>query len=143
MLYIAYNSLKSAISIRTLRKTLSEGKPINHNSPWKKHPNLSFVIHIIFTLGLVISAFLQFATSKTIPIQQAPKNLPIIRLKEGSFTKIDNKDFDQLIIFQREDDFKEAFALKGKGVIHVRYYGCADNDSIIKNIAQKIDLISN
>ena len=37
---------------------------------------------------------------------------------------------------------KEVFASKGKAVIHVRYYGYADINSVIENIENKIDLIS-
>lgn len=227
--YVVYNLINAAISIRILRKTLSEGRSINHNSPWKNRGKIRFMIYIIFLFGVIISPFIQFAVSKTIPLTQAPTDLPIIRLKDieqnssnyyipsninemniyydcslfapiryhfsensnlpneeekyesgmyyspsiktwayqlrfpsmgkglisdlvkkcsisykgGSFIEIDSKDFDQLIIFEKKYDFKEAFALKGKGIIHVRYWGYADNDSIIKNIAQKIDLISN
>lgn len=65
-----------------------------------------------------------------------------IKYKGGSYTEINNTDFDLLIIFERENNFKEIFALKGKGVVHVSYSGFADKDSIIKSIAPKIDLIS-
>ncbi|KAJ50582.1 hypothetical protein BD780_002728 [Clostridium tetanomorphum] len=66
-----------------------------------------------------------------------------VKYKGGSFTEINNKDFDQLIVLQGGNNFKKIFALKGKGVILVKYWGCADNDSIIKNISKKINLISN
>lgn len=230
-LYVVYDSIKTAISIRTLQKTLSEGRPINHNSPWKNRRKISLILNSIFVLGVIFPAFIQFASSKTIPLAQAPTDLPIIRLndieensiltgktssycnpnnidestiyyncsffapaqyyfsqcgklpnkvekyeskryyspsittwvyqlrfpamgkdllsdlikehnvkyKERSFTEINNKDFDKLIIFEGEDNSKEIFALKGKAVIHVSYSGYADKDSIIKSIAEKID----
>jgi hypothetical protein len=37
---------------------------------------------------------------------------------------------------------KEVFAFKGKAVMHVRYYGYADINSVIENTAEKISLIS-
>lgn len=57
------------------------------------------------------------------------------------FVKTEHPDFDLLIVHE-EDDSKEVFASKGKAVIHVRYYGYADLNSIIENIVKKIDLIS-
>jgi len=57
------------------------------------------------------------------------------------YVKTEHPDFDLLMVY--EDEYsKEVFASKGKGVIHVRYFGYADTNSLIKNIAYKLDLIS-
>lgn len=44
--YLAYTSLQAAISIRTLRKNLIEGKSINHLAPWQKHYRFNSIIAI-------------------------------------------------------------------------------------------------
>ena len=248
VLYLIYNSIKSAISVHAFRKTFLVGKPINHNSPWKNRRKIHFIIHAICVLGLIIPLFIQVATNKAIPLHGAPIDLPIIllqdieqnsnlisktthntlqdnpyydllrqqhdlrflyheniykynwsffapvqyysdeigiipnemwkdnsevyspsinawiyqlrfpsmgsdlivdlvkkrsiRYEKGSFIEIDNEDFDQLTIFQGDDNLKEIFALKEKAVIHIRYRGYKDNNSIIKSISQKINLIS-
>ena len=48
--------------------------------------------------------------------------------------------FDLLIVHE-EEEMKEVFASKGKAVIHVRYYGYANINSVIENIENKIKLI--
>lgn len=50
-----------------------------------------------------------------------------------------NLDF---LIVHEEKNTKEVFASKGKAVMRVRYYGYADINSVIENIVEKIDLIS-
>lgn len=60
---------------------------------------------------------------------------------DEDFVETKHPDFDLLIVHEEEDS-KEVFASKGKAVIHVRYYGYADINSVIENIAEKIDLIS-
>ena len=57
------------------------------------------------------------------------------------FVETKHADLDLLIVHE-EDDFKEVFASKGKAVIYVRYYGYADINSVIENIVEKIDFIS-
>lgn len=49
-------------------------------------------------------------------------------------------NFDLLIVHE-EEAMKEVFASKGKAVIHVRYYGYGDINSIIENIEEKIEII--
>lgn len=84
-LYVAYTSLKAAISIRALRKTLSEGKAIDHHAPWKKHHRITFVIayiYIIFALFGVILPWVQITMSETKTLPLEVTNLPIVRLSE-------------------------------------------------------------
>ncbi|MEH6995659.1 hypothetical protein V7075_23670, partial [Neobacillus drentensis] len=56
------------------------------------------------------------------------------------FVKTRHPTFDLLIVHE-EEAMKEVFASKGKAVIHVRYYGYADINSIIENIEEKIEII--
>ncbi|MDF2548540.1 MAG: hypothetical protein K0R93_3438 [Anaerosolibacter sp.] len=84
-LYVAYTSLKAAISIRALRKTLSEGKPIDHNAPWKKHHRVTFFIACMFIIFAVLGAILPWvqiamSVTKTLPLEDT--DLPIVRLSE-------------------------------------------------------------
>jgi Protein of unknown function (DUF2812) len=58
-----------------------------------------------------------------------------------NFIETKHADLDLLIVHE-EDDFKEVFASKGKAVIYVRYYGYLDINSVIENIVEKIDFIS-
>ncbi|WP_449536498.1 DUF2812 domain-containing protein [Ferdinandcohnia sp. Marseille-Q9671] len=83
--YLAYMSLQAAISIRALRKTLIEGKPIDHHAPWKKHHRIHTTISFLFTLFAGLSAILPFIhlvkmDTQTLPLE--PTNLPIVRLAD-------------------------------------------------------------
>jgi Protein of unknown function (DUF2812) len=64
-----------------------------------------------------------------------------IEPEDKNLIKLNNKDFDNLIVYESKD-FKDVFASKGKGVIHVRYFGYAKTDAIIDSILHKINLIS-
>ncbi|GEM05941.1 hypothetical protein HMI01_29290 [Halolactibacillus miurensis] len=57
------------------------------------------------------------------------------------FVETEHPDLDFLIVHV-EKEMKEVFAFKGKAVMHVRYYGYADINSVIENIVEKITLIS-
>jgi hypothetical protein len=83
--YLAYTSLQAAISIRTLRKDLNEGKPIDHHAPWKKHHRLHSMVAFLFTIVVGLSAIIPFVQlvkmdTKTLP-EESP-HLPIVRLAE-------------------------------------------------------------
>jgi len=84
-LYVVYNSLQAAISIRALRKTLSLGKPINHSAPWKRQHKLKLIVASVYMvlaiLGVILPA-MQLALSdiKTLPV--ASTDLPIVRLAD-------------------------------------------------------------
>lgn len=54
--------------------------------------------------------------------------------------KLESDVFEVLFIRQ-EDEFKEVFAAKGKGVIYVSYFGHADMDTILKVVKEKLALI--
>ncbi|HCX48490.1 MAG TPA: hypothetical protein DG757_05530 [Bacillus sp. (in: Bacteria)] len=233
--YWTYTSLQAALSIRKLRNTLIEGKPIDHHAPWKKHYRFHSMVAILFTTIVGLSAilpFLQLVKGETKTLPEESINLPFVRLadveqdpalirgessyikdnvdwdnrytynwspfspvqfetdelgvvpgktwKDGSgeyspsihtriyqlsvpsmadnllsdlikryryeenqedFVKTKHPNFDQLIVHE-EEGFKEVFASKGKAVMSVQYYGYANINSLIENIAGKIDLIA-
>lgn len=55
--------------------------------------------------------------------------------------RLEHSGFDLLIV-KEDDEKKEIFAAKGKGVMYVRYYGYADMKSLIENVAQQINTIA-
>lgn len=83
--YSAYTSLQAALSIRTLRKDLSNGKPIDHHAPWKKHYRLNSIIAFLFTICVGLSAIIPFAQlvkgeTKTLP--EGSGDFPFVRLTD-------------------------------------------------------------
>ena len=56
--------------------------------------------------------------------------------------EIEHPSFDKLLVYEGEHN-KELFAVKGEGVICIRYYGYADVNSLIEATAEKISLIAN
>ncbi|HEY5585232.1 MAG TPA: DUF2812 domain-containing protein [Ruminiclostridium sp.] len=84
-LYVVYNSLQAAISIRALRKTLSEGKPINHTAPWKRQHKLKLIVASFYIALAIFGAILPviqlvMSDTKTLPV--ASSDLPIVRLAD-------------------------------------------------------------
>lgn len=231
--YTGYSSLQAARSIRALRKSLIEGKPIDHRAPWEKHYRLKSTISFIFTIMVGLSAilpFLQLVKGDTKTLPEESVDLPIVRLADveqdpsfigeksshivddvdwgnrysyqwtpfapvqydtdeqgvvpgkmwgdGSgeyspsisskvyqlnisamaeplisdllkrytyrdevFDEIEHTDFDHLLIFKEENSMK-AIVSKGKAVVYVNYHGYADINSVIENIEERIELIS-
>lgn len=83
--YTAYHSLRAAISIRTLRKKLAEGKPIDHRAPWKKHHRIHTSAAFLFTVvvgGSAIIPFIQLVKMDTKTLPETSGDLPIIRLSD-------------------------------------------------------------
>ena len=58
----------------------------------------------------------------------------------GAISEVESDVFELLFI-REEDGFKEVVAAKGRGVMHVNYYGYADMDSILKAVEEKLALI--
>ncbi|MBT2679328.1 DUF2812 domain-containing protein [Bacillus sp. ISL-35] len=83
--YTAYHSLRAAFSIRTLRKKLAEGKPIDHRAPWKKkhrtHTTAAFLFTVLAGASAVIP-FMQLVKMDTKTLPETSLDLPIVRLAE-------------------------------------------------------------
>jgi hypothetical protein len=231
--FTSYTSLQAAISIRTLRKALLEGKSIDHHAPWKKRHRVNSTLAFFFTVIVGLTAIIPFVQlvkmdTKTLPA--ANIDLPFVRLadiennssfirgesymidevdwgnrystywsplatmkyetdengvvpgemwKDGSgqyspsiqtrvyqlsfpsmsdnliadlikryrfeereekFVEKEHPNFDLLIVHE-DNPLKEVYASKGKAVIHVRYYGYADINSVIEKIGEKLLMI--
>jgi len=84
-LYVVYSVLQAAISLRSLRKSLSEGKPINHSAPWKKKHKVKLIIASLYIVMAIFGAILpimQLVMSETKTLPVADTNLPIVRLAD-------------------------------------------------------------
>lgn len=85
ILYTGYASLQAAISIRALRKTLSEGKPINHSATWRRKQKVNLIISSAFVALAafgVILPWMQIINRKTETLPTSSSNLPIVRLAD-------------------------------------------------------------
>ncbi len=83
--YLTYTSVQAAISIRVLRKQLSEGKPIDHRAPWRKHHRYNSTMAIFFTIVVGLGAilpFVQLVKSDTKTLPEVSLDLPIVRLAD-------------------------------------------------------------
>jgi Protein of unknown function (DUF2812) len=83
--YSAYNSLQAAISIRSLRKKLAEGIPIDHHAPWKKRFRRNTAISLLFivTAGSTAAiSFVQLSVMDTKTLPEGNIDLPIVRLAD-------------------------------------------------------------
>ena len=60
---------------------------------------------------------------------------------QEEFEEKKHPDLDQLIV-HLEENTKEVFAAKGKTVMHVRYHGYADINSVIENVVEKMTALS-
>ena len=63
------------------------------------------------------------------------------RYREGAPIRQEREDFDTLLI-RETDGGAEVFAAKGKGLIHVNYYGYAELDVILTSVGEKLALIA-
>lgn len=80
--FLLYVSFRALISVSRLKKSLSNGQPINHSAPWKKNRILCKILLIVFfavSLPLVIFNIVSVG-DKTMP--QVSNSLPIVRLEE-------------------------------------------------------------
>lgn len=80
-----YDSTRSLLAIRSLRKDLLAGKPIDHNAPWReKHRRSKTISRTLFIISLLVLIFplisIIKSETKTLPLTSG--NLPIVRLTE-------------------------------------------------------------
>lgn len=80
-----FTMIRATLSIRNLRKTLSEGRPINHEAPWRKHRRItlavSYTIIVIAAIGAVIP-WMHLIMNKTETLPLASTDLPLVRLAD-------------------------------------------------------------
>ncbi|WP_102346294.1 DUF2812 domain-containing protein [Bacillus sp. Marseille-P3661] len=83
--YSSFTSLQAALAIRALRKSLLEGKPINHSAPWKKQRRVTTffaIMVIIITLLGTAHPFIQLVLKETKTLPLKDNGLPIVRLAD-------------------------------------------------------------
>ncbi len=84
-LYVFYTVIRNFIWIRTLRKSLLEGKRIFYKVNWKKHRLLNSVIRSLFliiALFMIVIPILHMIKSESYTLPEAKTDLSIIRLAE-------------------------------------------------------------
>ncbi|MEK5185226.1 DUF2812 domain-containing protein [Solibacillus sp. FSL W7-1324] len=85
ILYIYYviNAVKAMLAIKELKKSLNEGKAINHLAPWKKSLRKNGVLTVVF-IGIIlvcglIMPFYQLKKMDTFTLPKNDENLPFVR----------------------------------------------------------------
>lgn len=82
-LHVLYTTIISSRSISSVRKSLSEGKPINHHANWRKSlwkSNLIGTIFIIIALFSISFPLMSLIKNETYTLPEGPTNLPVVRL---------------------------------------------------------------
>lgn len=80
--YLFFDSLMGTLSIRSLKRNLTEGKPLNHAAPWKKtlfFTRLMVVIYIAMVSPMIFSNFKEYSSR---PLPLIADDTPIILLNE-------------------------------------------------------------
>jgi multisubunit Na+/H+ antiporter MnhB subunit len=138
MIYLAYTSLQATISIRNLQKTLLDGKPINHNAPWKKNQRVKCSIAVIYVL-IAISAsvlpFIQLAKKETRTLPLVNNDLPIVRLAD---VEKNSKLVRKISLYNKEDiDWGNKYSYDWSLLAPIQYD--SDEHGIISNEMWKDD----
>ncbi|GEM_PF-307064 len=81
-IYTSFESIKSTLSIRKLKRNLTEGNPLNHRAPWKKTLFFTRVMFIIYIALLVILIPASFRGNPREPLPLEAGKMPIILLSE-------------------------------------------------------------
>jgi hypothetical protein len=85
IVYLAYTSLQAAISIRTLRKNLLEGKAVRHDAPWRSRKRFTSIIAVLYVISVVtvsVMPFVQIAMRGTKTLPTTSTDLPIVSLAD-------------------------------------------------------------
>ncbi|UII54242.1 DUF2812 domain-containing protein [Cytobacillus spongiae] len=85
LLYTSFNTFQASRSIRSLRKNLWEGKPINHQARFKRRSHVHSILSIILVIIIGFSAAIPFTQifihdTKTLPIKNS--SLKVVRLTD-------------------------------------------------------------
>lgn len=132
MIYLAYTSLQATISIRNLQKTLLDGKPINHNAPWKKNQRVKCSIAVLYVL-IAISAsvlpFIQLSKKETRTLPLVNNDLPIVRLAD---VEKNSKLVRKISLYNKEDiDWGNKYSYDWSLLAPIQYD--SDEHGIISN----------
>ena len=84
-LYVFYTIIRNYVTLRRLKKSLSEGHPINHRQSWRKSRLINRTIGIFFITAAIITAvipFVEIAQSKTYTLPEGAVKLPAVSLAD-------------------------------------------------------------
>jgi len=84
-LYVFYSAIRNYVAIRSLKKSLLQGRTINHNENYRKARLTSGILAGIFlplALLTVFIPFVQITKSKDYTLPEVNTNLPIIKLSD-------------------------------------------------------------
>lgn len=82
-LYVSYSVIRNYVSLRRLKRTLSQGKPMNHKESWRRPRLINGMISIFFILCAFLTIILPIADifqRETYTLSDKPDNLAVIRL---------------------------------------------------------------
>lgn len=84
-IYVFYSIIRNYMTLRSLKKSLFEGNPIDHQANWRKPRLINGFISAFFILIAFLTAclpFVEIAQSKNYTIPETSVNLPIVRLAD-------------------------------------------------------------
>ena len=82
--YVFY-AIRAILAIKELKKSLNEGKAINHHAPWKKSLRKNSAISVVLIGIILLSGLLPFYQLKKMDSYTLPtndENLPFVRLAD-------------------------------------------------------------
>lgn len=82
-LYVFYTTLRASYSIRIIRKSLAEGRPINHQANWRKNLWRSNIVGVLVIGAACLTIILPLLTiikSESFTLPEQETSLPIVRL---------------------------------------------------------------
>jgi len=83
--YVFYSAIRNYVAIRSLKKSLLQGRTINHNENYRKARLTSGILAGIFlplALVTIFIPFVQITKSKDYTLPEGNTNLPIIKLAD-------------------------------------------------------------
>lgn len=84
-LFLLSRSVSAYLSIRKLRNSLAEGRPVNHSENWKRsvtQKTITLALPIIIFTTVYITPFIQIHKSTIETLPPLTPNLPIVRLAD-------------------------------------------------------------
>ncbi|MDF3000833.1 MAG: hypothetical protein K0Q48_952 [Bacillota bacterium] len=84
-LYVSYSVIRNYVSLRRLKRTLSEGRPMNHKESWRLPRLINGTISVFFILTAFLTIYLPVAEiiqRENYSLPEKFSNLPVIRLIE-------------------------------------------------------------
>jgi hypothetical protein len=128
-LYSFYNIIQASRSIRALKKSLSEGKPIDHHANWRKNRWVSYSVGGIFIVAAIITIIfpiMSLVKMEEYTLPEGVTSLPILQLAEieqnselarESYYMNDGVDLNNKIAFNWSPFAPVQYRINERGVI--------------------------